>query len=235
MTATSDEAKLSHYTSLPALIAKLRAPDGCPWDREQTHASLRPYLLEEVYEALDAIDDGDLDRLGSELGDLLLQVLLHAQIASEAGRFDIDEVSRRLADKLIRRHPHVFGDESYAGADHITRWEQLKRAESESPQSTIAGVPASLPALFMAERLLERAERVKVRPPLDAADGVGDKLFALVADARRKGIDPEQELRAVNRRFAERFERFEALARLNGRELETLTPQEVEDLWQQAR
>ena len=96
-------------------------------------------------------------------------------------------------------------------------------------------MPASLPALFMAERLLERAERVKVRPPLDAADGLGDKLFALVDDARRKGIDPERELRAVNRRFAERFERFEALARLNGRELETLTPREVEDLWQQAR
>lgn len=236
MTATPDDLELSHYRKLPALIAKLRAPDGCPWDREQTHASLRPYLLEEAYEALDAIDDGDLDRFGNELGDLLLQVLLHAQIASEEGRFDIDEVSRRLADKLIRRHPHVFGDERYAGAEHITRWEQLKRAETESPKSVIAGVPASLPALFMAERLLERAERVKVRLPLDGgAGGVGDKLFALVDDARRKGIDPEQELRAVNRRFAERFERFEALARLNGRELETLTPREVEDLWQQAR
>jgi tetrapyrrole methylase family protein/MazG family protein len=223
------------YAELPALIARLRAPDGCPWDREQTHRSLRPYLLEEAYETLDAIDDEDPRRLSDELGDLLLQVLLHAQIASEAGSFDIDAVSRRLAEKLIRRHPHVFGDEAYAGADHVTRWEQLKRAESAEPKSVIAGVPASLPALFMTDRLLERAERVKVRPPLEEnADGIGERLFALAADARKKGLDPEQELRAVNRRFAERFERFEALAKLNGRELETLTPHEVEDLWRQA-
>ena len=235
MTDAADTA-LSSYSRLPALIAKLRAPDGCPWDREQTHASLRPYLLEEAYEALDAIDDSDAGRLANELGDLLLQVLLHAEIASEEGTFDIEAVARRLADKLIRRHPHVFGDEAYAGADHITRWEQLKRAESESPKSVIAGVPASLPALFMAERLLERAERVKVRPPLDDDPGaIGERLFALVADARKNGVDPEQALRAVNRRFAERFERFEALARLNGRELETLTPHEVEDLWKQAK
>ena len=232
---TDAETALASYLKLPALIGRLRAPDGCPWDREQTHASLRPYLLEEAYETLDAIDDGDAARLAGELGDLLLQVLLHAQIASEEGTFDIDEVARRLAEKLVRRHPHVFGDEAYAGADHITRWEQLKRAESEAPKSVIAGVPASLPALFMAERLLERAERVKVRPPVDEhADGVGERLFALAAEARAKGLDPEQELRAVNRRFAERFERFEALARLNGRELETLTPHEVADLWKQA-
>ena len=224
-----------NYTSLPALIARLRARDGCPWDREQTHTSLRPYLLEETYEAIDAIDDGDVGRLAGELGDLFLQVLLHAQIASEEGRFDIDEVSRRLADKIIRRHPHVFGDEAYAGADHITRWEQLKRSEPESAKSVLAGLPASLPALFMAERLLERAGRVKVQPPLDTkAESVGERLFALVADARKKRLDPEQELRAVNRRFAARFERFEALAKRSGRELETLTPNEVEDLWRRA-
>ena len=132
-------------------------------------------------------------------------------------------------------NPHVFGGESYAGADHLTRWEQLKRGESEEPASAIAGVPRSLPALFMTERLLERAERVKVHPPLEEGDGVGERLFALVADARREGVDAEQALRAVNRRFADRFERLEALARLNGRELETLTDQELADLWKQAR
>ena len=228
-------AEESAYRGLPGLVARLRAPDGCPWDREQTHESLRPYLLEEAYEALDAIDDGDRERLAGELGDLLLQVLLHAQIASEAGAFDLEAVARRLADKLVRRHPHVFGDEPYQGADHITRWEQLKREESAEPKSVIAGVPATLPALFMAERLLERVERVKMRPPVDAGEGIGERLFALVADARAKGLDAERELRVVNRRFADRFERFEALARLNGRELETLTPHEVEDFWKQAK
>lgn len=230
-----DAAARSAYLELPALIAKLRAPDGCPWDREQTHESLRPYLLEEAYEALDAIDGADPSELADELGDLLLQILLHAQIAQEAGAFDLEEVSRRLAAKLVRRHPHVFGDEAYAGADHITRWEQLKREESEAPKSLLAGVPATLPALFMAERLLERAERVRVRPPLESSEDVGERLFALVAEARAKGEDPEQRLRAVNRRFAERFERLEALARLEGRELESLDADALADLWRQAR
>ncbi len=226
---------LPDYLALPRLVERLRAPDGCPWDREQTHASLRPYLLEETYEALDAIDDADLARLEDELGDLLLQVLLHAQIAAEAREFDLNDVARRLAEKLVRRHPHVFGGESYAGADHFMRWEQLKRAESEEPTSVLAGVPRSLPALFMAERLLERAERVKVRPPVGEGDGIGERLFALVAEARRKGVDPEQALRAVNRRFTQAFERLEALARRSGRELETLTEGELQTLWQQAK
>ncbi len=219
---------------LPRIVARLRAPDGCPWDREQTHVTLRPYLLEETYEALDAIDDADAHALADELGDLLLQVLLHAQIASESGEFDLEEVSRRLAAKLVRRHPHVFGTEPYAGADHITRWEQLKREESGEGKSVLAGVPRSLPALFMTERLLERAERVKARPPMEGRDGFGERLFALVAEARAAGVDAEQALRAVNRRFAERFERLEALARRGGRELETLTERELADLWKQA-
>ncbi len=229
------EQDLAAYLAVPGLIERLRAPEGCPWDREQTHASLRPYLLEETYEALDAIDDRDVARLADELGDLLLQVVLHAQIAAEAGEFDLNEVARRLAAKLVRRHPHVFGGERYAGEDHFMRWEQLKRAESDEPTSALAGVPPSLPALFMTERLLERTERVKVRPPIDEGEGVGERLFALVADARKKGLDAEQALRTVNRRFAERFERLEALARLNGRELETLTERELADLWKQAK
>ncbi len=235
MAEVEAEHDLAEYLAVPRLVERLRAPDGCPWDRDQTHASLRPYLLEEAYEALDAIDEGDVARLADELGDLLLQVVLHAQIAAEAGEFDLNGVARRLAAKLVRRHPHVFGGESYAGADHFMRWEQLKRAESEEPISAIGGIPRSLPALFMSERLLERAERVKVRPPLEDGEGVGERLFALVAEARRRGVDAEQALRVVNRRFADRFERLEALARLNGRELETLTEGELRSLWRQAK
>lgn len=229
------EADLADYASVHRITERLRAPDGCPWDREQTHASLRPYLIEETYEVADAIDDGDLARLGDELGDLLLQIALHAQIASEEGVFDMSVVTRRLAEKLIRRHPHVFAGEEFVAAEHLARWERIKREEKEELESAIAGVPRSLPALVMAERLLERVERVGVRPPLDAGDGLGGRLFAIVAEARRQGLDAEQALRAVNRRFAARFERFEALARLNGRELPTLTDGEVASLWEQAR
>lgn len=229
------DADLADYASVPRITERLRAPDGCPWDREQTHASLRPYLVEELYEVVDAIDDGDLARLPDELGDLLLQIALHAQIGAEEGAFDMGEVTRRLAAKLIRRHPHVFGQEEYAGADHLARWEQLKRGEVTEPGSAIAGLSRSLPALFMAERLLERAERVHARPPLDEGDGFAARLFALVAEARAAGVDAEQALRVANRRFADRFERLEALARLNGRELETLTEGELEKLWEQAR
>ncbi len=233
--ALGREADLGDYASVPRVAERLRAPGGCPWDRAQSHASLRPYLLEEAYEAVDALDDDDLDRFADELGDLLFQVVIHAQLGAEEGVFDLNEVTRRLAAKLIRRHPHVFGGETYAGADHLVRWEQLKREESEAPASIIGGVPRSLPALFMAERLLERAERVRVQPPLDGSGAIGGRLFAMVAEARAQGVDAEQALRAVNRRFAERFERFEALARLNGRELETLTDHEVDDLWEQAK
>jgi tetrapyrrole methylase family protein/MazG family protein len=226
---------LRDYAALPRIAERLRLPGGCPWDREQTHQSLRPHLLEEAYEALDAIDDGDLDRLASELGDLLFQVVIHAQLAHEEGTFDMSEVTRRISDKLVRRHPHVFQGTAIEGNDLLLQWERIKRAESEEPASVISGVPRSLPALFMAERLLERAERVKVRPPIDDGDGVGERLFALASEARRSGVDAEQALRAVNRRFAERFERLEALARRGGRELETLTERELIDLWKQAR
>ena len=228
------EADPGDYASAPRVAERLRMPGGCPWDREQTHASLRPHLLEEAYEALDAIDDGDLARLADELGDLLFQVVIHAQLAYEEGAFDLNEVVRRLSTKLIRRHPHVFRGTKIEG-DLLLQWERIKRAESEEPASAIGGLSRSLPALFMAERLLERAERMHVRPPLGEADGIGERLFALAAEARERGVDAEQALRAVNRRFTERFERLEALARLNGRELETLTDGELEALWEQAQ
>ena len=229
------ERDLRDYATLPEISETLRLPGGCPWDREQTHASLRPHLLEEAYEALDALDDGDLDRLASELGDLLFQVVIHAQLGYEEGAFDLNEVTRRVSAKLVRRHPHVFEGQPIEGNDLLLQWERIKRGESDEPSSAIAGVPRSLPALFMAERLLERAERLKVRPPSEEGEGIGERLFALVATARTSGVDAEQALRAVNLRFAGRFERLEALARDAGRELETLTAGELRALWQQAK
>jgi tetrapyrrole methylase family protein/MazG family protein len=229
------ESDLRDYATLPRIAERLRMPGGCPWDRSQTHASLRPHLLEEAYEALDALDDADLERLADELGDLLFQVVIHAQLAAEEGAFDMGEVVRRVSAKLIRRHPHVFRGAAIEGDDLLLQWERIKRAESDGTSSTLGGLPRSLPALFMAERLLERAERLHVRPAVEASSDIGERLFALVAEARRAGIDAEQALRAVNRRFAERFERLEALARLAGRELETLTEAELAELWSQTR
>ncbi|HEY6084437.1 MAG TPA: nucleoside triphosphate pyrophosphohydrolase [Nitrospira sp.] len=155
------------FDRLVRLMAALRAPDGCPWDRKQTHESLKPYLLEETYEALDAIDQHDRTKLPEELGDVLLQVLFHSQIGAEAGSFTIDEVMERLADKLVRRHPHVFAngtDPTPTNAEQVVaRWEDIKKAEREAagrPQSVLDGVPKTLPALLRAYQIQARASRV---------------------------------------------------------------------------
>jgi len=154
----------SSFAELVAVMARLRGPDGCPWDREQTHATLRPYLLEEAYEALEAIDVEDDGELCKELGDVLLQVVFHAQIASEEGRFDIEEVGRAIVDKLIRRHPHVFGDIDVEGADQVLQnWEQIKKQERQTEgkeqPSLLEGIPKHLPALLRAQRIQSRAAR----------------------------------------------------------------------------
>ena len=151
----------SAFSELVAIMARLRGPDGCPWDRKQTHATLRPYLLEEAYEALEAIDSEDDAELCKELGDVLLQVVFHAQIAAEEGRFDIEAVGQAIVDKLIRRHPHVFGDASVEGADEVLRrWEQIKKQErreqGEAAPSLLEGIPKPLPALMRAQRVQAR-------------------------------------------------------------------------------
>lgn len=156
---------MEHYKRLVDIMARLRAPDGCPWDREQTHETLKPYLIEEAYEVLDAVDEGEDEDLAEELGDVLLQVVFHAQIASEAGRFDVEDVARAIADKLERRHPHVFGDvEADTPERVVTNWEAIKReekagGEGETP-GLLDGVPRGLPALLRAEQLQIKAARV---------------------------------------------------------------------------
>jgi tetrapyrrole methylase family protein/MazG family protein len=235
---------LASVAAITRIADRLRAPDGCPWDREQTHASLRPHLLEEAYEALEALDSGDLERLRDELGDLLFQVAIHAQLAHEEGAFDIADVARRLGEKLVRRHPHVFEGIAIEGGDLLAQWERIKRDEREgapegqSEKSVLGGVPKDLPALFAAERLQERAARVRLVPPrielpvdVDDPEFLGELLFDLVAAAREQGFDAESALREANERFMEHVARVEARARADGRALESYSADEMRGLW----
>lgn len=234
-------ADLASLDVVMRIAERLRAPDGCPWDREQTHASLRPHLLEEAYEALAALDSGDPGRLRDELGDLLFQIAIHSQLAREEGTFDANEVARRLNEKLIRRHPHVFAGKEIAGGDLLAQWEGIKREEQgDGPKSLLSGVPRELPALFAAERMLERAARVKIEPPrldlpldIDDQDFLGELLFDVVAAARDLGFDAETALREANERFAAHVGRVEARAAKDGRALESYAPDEMRRVWDQ--
>ena len=208
------------FADLVALMARLRGPDGCPWDREQTHKSLEMHLIEEAYEVLDAIDTGaDPQALTEELGDLLLQVVFHAQLGRDAGTFDIEAVARAIATKLVARHPHVFGDVEVSGAGEVVRnWEALKAREKERPD-VFADLPRALPALTLAGKTQKRAAGAGFTTTPEAAattarealspdpdeNAIGDALFWTVALARSAGIDPEAALRAALQRFMTRY------------------------------
>ena len=227
---------------LARIAERLRSPGGCPWDREQTHATLRPLLLEEAYEVMDAIDRDDATHLREELGDLLFHVVIHAQLASETGAFDLAAVARSAGEKLVRRHPHVFAGTELRG-DVLEQWERIKREERAgkgTPEASIFdGVPAALPALYTAERLLERAARIGITPdridlPLDVddAEALGDLLFDIAALAREQGLEAEGALRAATLRFRERMRRVEERARAEGRDLAAYAPAELRELWE---
>ena len=244
---------------LVRIQARLRAPDGCPWDREQTHASLARHLLEETHELLQAIEAADSDAIRGELGDLLLQVTFHAQIAAEDGRWDIDDVAGGLVEKLIRRHPHVFGDVEVTGADEVlANWEKLKAEESEAAGSIEEDIPVTLPALARAAKVQRRAAGwgfewrsadlafAKLREEVDelqaAADDparadeeLGDVLLAAVAVARRLGVDAESALRRATAKFADRYERTSALAAERGLDMETMAEEELLAVYEEAR
>lgn len=256
--AMSDAAA---FAALVELCARLRAPDGCPWDREQTLESLRAYIIEEAYEVVDAIGDPRPGQLAGELGDLLFQIVFVAQIAREKGWFDIAEVCEGIRTKMVRRHPHVFGDVEVDDSAHVVRnWEAIKQREREAG-GALAGVPRSLPALLKARRITEKAAALGIdwlelsagpgEPDIAAVlhagpDGqegieklqtarqVGEALFWLSSLARRRGIDPEAALQAANEEFSLRFAALEAAARASGRELRELSPEERRDLWQHA-
>ena len=250
-----------NYKNLEELIevvAKLRAPDGCPWDREQTHSSLRPNMLEEAYEAVDAIDENNMPHLREELGDVLLQVLLHSQIASEHGDFDIDAVAKELKDKLIHRHPHVFGNISVKNADEVvTNWDKLKAEEKTERKSVMDGLSKSQPALVLAQKISKRAVKVGFEWPNEKSlydcfyseieefkqaceeqdkdhmeEEYGDILFACVNLARWNKIDAEQALLKANKKFEKRFRKMEELAT---KPLTEYSFEEYDALWKQAK
>jgi XTP/dITP diphosphohydrolase len=187
-----------------AVMDRLRSPGGCPWDAEQTHASLAPYLLEESYEMLDAIEDEDLDLLREELGDVLLQVVFHARLAEEEqddDRWSIDDVAGDLVAKLVRRHPHVFADRSVTGAAEVeTNWDQIK-AEEKGRRSVTEGVPLAQPSLALAAKLRRRADRAGIEAAVPSGDDLGGRLFALVDEALAAGLDPEATLRTSARAY----------------------------------
>jgi tetrapyrrole methylase family protein/MazG family protein len=252
------EGELRTLEGFRAIIARLRGPDGCPWDRAQTHASLKPYLLEEAYEVLAALDEGDSQRLCDELGDLLLEILLHVQLAEEAQEFTLADVIYGIASKIVRRHPHVFGEERADSPQEVTaRWEALKREERGPQGSALAGVPQAMPALARAQMFLARAASVGFQWPqtedvLDKLgeelkelaeageldhkrEELGDVLFLLVNLARYLDLDAEEALRQANRKFQQRFTGMEALAQEQGRSLADMPLAEQEALWKTAK
>jgi MazG family protein len=247
-------------TGLVELMQTLLGPDGCPWDREQTLESLRPYVVEEAYEVVDAIDGGKPESLREELGDLLLQVVFQAALTEQKGWFDIDGVVDAISEKLVRRHPWVFGDEEVGDASGaVNSWEAIK-AKEKKERGALGGVPIALPGLLRAVRIGEKASAVGYDWPdaggprakideelreLDEAarDGdlaaleheLGDLLFALATYGRKQGLDPEAALRASLDRFASRFRHCELAAKAEGKDLRDYDEAELDRLWDRAK
>ena len=249
---------MEEFKELVEVIARLRAKDGCQWDREQTHSTLRPNMIEEAYEAVDAIDDNDLKHLQEELGDVLLQVLLHSQIASEEGAFSIEDVSRELKEKLIHRHPHVFGNVKVNSTDDIlNNWDKLKAEEKTHRKSAMDGISKAQSALMSAQKISKRAVKTGFEWPNEKslydciysefeefkeaeAEGdrehmeeeYGDILFATVNLARWNKIDAEQALLKANKKFMKRFRKMEELAT---KPLNDYSFEEYDALWKQSK
>jgi tetrapyrrole methylase family protein/MazG family protein len=253
----------NNLNRLIEIVAKLRAPGGCPWDREQTHKSILSCLLDETYEFFEAVDEDDSAKMREELGDVLMQVVLHAQIASEAKKFDIGDVAKEIGDKLIRRHPHVFGNVEVSSSDEVIRnWEQIKKSEygEERRKYIVDDIPDALPALFRAEKMQKRAAHVgfdwkSIKPVLDkveeefrefrvavengdsvnAEEEIGDLLFALVNVARHHKISAENALRAATNKFAKRFRFVEDKFKEAGKDIREATLEEMDVYWNQSK
>lgn len=268
MSSNISDLGANPYERMRELMKRLRTPDtGCPWDVEQTFETIAPYTIEEAYEVSDAIQNNDMSALKEELGDLIFQVIFHARMAEEQGEFDLDAVCDGLTEKMVRRHPHVFGNEAQRenAEAQLKAWEALKASERqdkamhESP-SVLDGVALALPALTRAEKLQKRAARVgfdwpdlngvtdkiseEARELAEAAETadqahikeeMGDLLFAVTNLARKLGVDPEEALRQTNRKFTNRFHYIEDQAQNTGRELNDMTLDQMEALWQAAK
>jgi tetrapyrrole methylase family protein/MazG family protein len=250
---------------LLGVMRKLRAPDGCPWDLKQTHESLKSDLIEEAYEVVDAIESGDASELEEELGDLLLQVVFHAQISSEAGEFEFDQVANGISEKLIRRHPHVFGEVEVADADEVLQnWDAIKKTEKqgegEAPKSIVSGIPKHLPALQKAHQVQKRAARAgfdwdhiddvfaKLHEEIDEVkeaisrnheddirNELGDLLFSVVNVSRYLGHNPEELLNQNIKKFIARFQFVEDQVHASGKEFKEFSLAELDIFWDQAK
>lgn len=253
------DAAGTRFVSLLSLMARLRAEGGCPWDREQTRTSLRPYVIEEAYEVVQAIDEGSPDHLVEELGDLLFQVVFHSQLGAEAGEFTMQDVLDRVCDKMTRRHPHVFGDGAVADSrEALAQWERIKQEEGgRDGGSVLDGVPAALPALLKAQRLQAKASRVgfdwtgwqeawkkvqeeagEVHEALTVGDDgritdeLGDLLFSIVNVARLRGMDAEDCLRRASEKFTRRFGKVEAEMKAGGRTVSEASVEDLDRAWE---
>lgn len=248
---------LSQFNTLVDIISRLRAPDGCPWDREQTHTSLREDLLEECYEVLEALDEGDSGKLCGELGDLMMHIVLQTQIATESGEFKLEDVLTSINTKLIHRHPHIFGSQKVRDAGEVAHnWEVLKREERGADTSMLASVPRQMPALSYSQEIQRRVARVgfdwedingiidklseevkefKQATDEQKAQEFGDLLFVLVNIARRLGIDSEAALRKSNTRFYRRFTYMEGICHQRGLNIAELSFDEQNALWEEAK
>ncbi len=252
---------MSDVSRLKEIVARLRAPDGCPWDREQTHESLRAALVEECYEAVEAIEKADDVNLREELGDLLLHVVMHAHMAGERHAFSFEEVVEGICEKLIRRHPHVFGDGAAGDTTEVLRqWEQIKRAEKGGRASIMDGLPASLPGLMRAQNAQKKAARVgfdwddasgvfekleeeiaELREAVAKGDArhteeeLGDLFFSMFNLARKLHVDSETAIAGSTRKFIRRFREVEAAITARGGKVEDSTPAEMNALWDEAK
>ncbi|MCJ8329828.1 MAG: nucleoside triphosphate pyrophosphohydrolase [Lentisphaeria bacterium] len=255
--------ELSNFSRLLDIMSRLRADDGCPWDREQSHDTLKQHLIEEAYELIDAIDDGDDEFIKDELGDVLLQVVFHCQIASEENRFDIDDVSAVISDKLIRRHPHVFGDAKLDSSGQVIKqWDEIKKTETAgaSRTSILDGVPKHLPMLGQALKIQKKADKVgfdwsdekdvvdKIDEELAELkaelvqndqqaieDEMGDLLFAVVNLCRFRDVDPEDALRKTIKKFKRRFGHVEASVTKSDKDWKDYNLEELDAYWNEAK
>lgn len=250
-----------HFEELIKIVEKLRGPEGCPWDKEQTRESLKPFLIEELYELLDALDENNSEGIKEELGDMLFQIVLHCQLSKEQGLFDINDVIENITRKMIRRHPHVFGSKNFKTTKEVmTWWEEHKKKEGKSKESVIEGIPKTLPALLKAQKIQHKASRVgfdwerieDIFKKLDEEinefkcalgkknqneieDELGDIFFVLVRISNFVGVNPEDALRKTTGKFIQRFRHIEMKASEQGKKLSDMTLEEMDVLWEEAK
>ena len=252
---------MDNFQKLVDIMALLRSKDGCPWDKVQTSESIKPYLIEETYEVIEAIDEGDPAKMKEELGDLLLQIVFHSQIAKDRGEFDINDVIDKISNKMVSRHPHVFGDAKFETPEEVTKqWQDRKREEGKLKDSALEGVPKELPSLLRAHRLQSRAAKVgfdwakvedvfgkldeelkefkealEKKDKKEIEDELGDIFFVLVNISRFVGVNAEEALRKTISKFISRFRYLEMKAADEGRRLSDMTLEEMDALWDEAK